>query len=92
MAHGWSIPTHFSDKTNNLGAKLKNLRRVLSEWHKQISNLASTIANSKELILLVDILEKFHDLSLEEWNFRIILKQHLVSLLHQQNAYWKQGG
>jgi hypothetical protein len=40
----------------------------------------------------VDTLEEFHDLPLEELNFKIILKQHLVSLLHQQNAYWKQGG
>jgi len=27
-----------------------------------------------------------------EWNFRILLEEKLVSLLHQQKAYWKQRG
>jgi uncharacterized coiled-coil DUF342 family protein len=66
MMDGWSIPTHHQDKAKNLGAKLKNLRRVLTEWHKKISNLSSTIAHTKELILLIDTFEEFRDLSLEE--------------------------
>jgi uncharacterized coiled-coil DUF342 family protein len=63
---GWSIPTHHQDKAKNLGAKLKKLRRVLTEWHKKISNLSSTIAHTKQLILLIDTFEGFRDLSLEE--------------------------
>jgi hypothetical protein len=59
MMHGWSIPTYHLDKARILGAKFKNLRRVLRHWHKQISNLASTIAHSKELILLIDKFEEF---------------------------------
>jgi hypothetical protein len=59
MMHGWSIPTYHLDKARILGAKFKNLRRVLRHWHKQISNLASTIAYSKELILLIDKFEEF---------------------------------
>jgi hypothetical protein len=76
---------------SSTGAKLKNLRRVLREWHKQNPNLASSIANTKELILMIDTFEEFRDPSLE-WNFRDVVKQHLEMLLQQQNAYWKQRG
>jgi hypothetical protein len=68
------------------------LRRVLKEWQKQISSLASTISTTKELILLLDTQEELGDLSLEEWNFRHILKQHLESFRQHQNTYWKQRG
>jgi hypothetical protein len=92
LSHGWNIPTHQQDKAENLEAKFKNLRRVLKEWHKKISNLASSIANVKDLISHMDMLEEFRDLSLYEWDFREILKQHLDGLLQQQNTYWKQRG
>jgi len=41
---------------------------------------------------LLNFLEDFRDLSLVEWNFRIILELKLISLLQQQKAYWKQRG
>jgi hypothetical protein len=44
------------------------------------------------LILLLDSLEEFRDLSLEEWNTRNIFQSNLESLLQQQKEYWKQGG
>ena len=31
-------------------------------------------------------------MSLEEWNFRAILNEKLLSLLEQQRIYWKQRG
>lgn len=34
---------------------------------------------------------EFRDLSLVEWNFRIVLDKHLISLLDQR-SYWKQRG
>jgi hypothetical protein len=53
---------------------------------QQISNLASTFANTKVLLRFIDTLQEFWDLSLAEWNFRELLKkqllkQHLESLL-----------
>jgi hypothetical protein len=44
------------------------------------------------LILLLDSLEEFRDLSLEEWNTRNIFQSNFESLLQQQKEYWKQGG
>jgi hypothetical protein len=40
----------------------------------------------------MDILEEFRDLSLEEWNFRHILKENLEKLMKQQRIYWMQRG
>jgi hypothetical protein len=45
MNHGWAIPTVIEDRARKVGAKLKNLRRVLRAWHSQLSNLAATIEN-----------------------------------------------
>jgi hypothetical protein len=37
-------------------------------------------------------MEEFRTLSLEEWNLRDILKDHIITLLQNQKAYWKQRG
>lgn len=57
MQNGWAIPTSQTDKAKKVVNKLKNLIRVLREWSKQLSNLAATISNTKEIIMLLDILE-----------------------------------
>jgi hypothetical protein len=36
------------------------------------------------------MIEESRDLTLEEWNFRKIIQDHLGSLLEQQRIYWKQ--
>jgi hypothetical protein len=38
MNHGWAIPTRIEDRARRVGAKFKNLRRVLRAWHSQLSN------------------------------------------------------
>jgi L-lactate utilization protein LutB len=68
------------------------LRKVLRQWHAQISNMATTIQNNKMIVSFLDTLEEFRDLALEEWNFRNIVLDHLENLLEQQTKYWKQRG
>jgi hypothetical protein len=92
LQHGWNLPTQQSDKAKNINAKFKNLRRVLRAWKLQLPSLGKTIQNCKEIILFLDIMEEFRDLTVEEWNFRTIISQHLQDLLHQQKIYWKQRG
>jgi hypothetical protein len=57
-----------------------------------LPSLASTIANFREIIQFLDIVEEFRDLTLEEWNFRNIISSHLANLLEQQRIYWRQRG
>jgi hypothetical protein len=44
------------------------------------------------MIQFIDTLEESRDLSLQEWNFRKIVQDHLMSLLEQQKIYWQQRG
>jgi hypothetical protein len=69
VALGWEFPTIESDKAKKMMLKFKNLRRVLRQWHTQLSNLNKSIESNKMMISFLDTLEEFRDLSLEEWNF-----------------------
>jgi exonuclease III len=92
LTQGWNLPVAHRDSAKSLTAKFKNLRKVFKAWKSQLLNLARAIANTKDLIQFLDLLEEFRDLSLEEWNFRAIISLHLQNLLHQQKIYWKQRG
>jgi hypothetical protein len=92
LQYGWSIPVSSQDKEKLLGAKFKNLRRVLRSWQSNLSNLAATLSNNKLVLFLLDSMEEFRDLTLEEWNFRNLVHQHLESLVERQRIYWKQRG
>jgi len=83
----WLVPTTNADPAKNLTTKLKNLIRVLKIWKTNISYLKSFIQRVKSLIYLLETLELYRDLSIEEWNFRNILCGKLVSLLKMQKAY-----
>jgi hypothetical protein len=39
------------------------------------------------VIELLDIIEESRDLEVHEWNFRVILKEHLANLLEWQRIY-----
>jgi hypothetical protein len=84
------VPHH--DQAKKISAKFKNLRRVLKMWHSQIPNLNSNIVNNRLMLSFLDVLEETRYLSLQEWNFRLLVQQNLDKLLEQQRVYWKQRG
>jgi len=88
----WGPPSHQTDQAKAITNKFKRLRKAFK--HKQASraNLKATITSIKALIQFLDILEECRDLSLEEWNFRYILREKLFSLLELQRIYWRQRG
>jgi hypothetical protein len=92
MENGWNLPNSQSDVAKKPALKFKNLRRALRDWQSSLQSLTKTIENNKMLILLLDSLEEFRDLSLEEWNARNIFQSNIESLLQQQKEYWKQTG
>lgn len=81
-----------SDKAKILTNKCKNLRSALKAWSSNFSILKVVINNISLTIQLLDLMEEFRDLSLDEWNFRLILRDKLLSLLEQQRIYWKHRG
>ena len=40
----------------------------------------------------MEVISDHRDLSIEEWNFKDILKDHLLDLLERHRLYWKQRG
>jgi hypothetical protein len=61
--------------------------KALKTWKAGLPNLAAAISKSKELVQFLDVLEEARDLTVEEWNFRNIINNHLRKLLHQQMKY-----
>jgi len=76
-----------TEKAKILSRKYKNLRGALKTWSSNFSNLKISISNISLTLQLIDSIEEFRDLSLEEWNFRTILRDKLLSLLEQQRVY-----
>jgi len=77
---GWYSDVLIQDAAKVITAKFKNLRRVLKEWRKSISNLKQNILNAESLLTFM---EEYRDLTLVEWNFKLLLENKLVSLLQQ---------
>jgi hypothetical protein len=74
VAHGLSVPMFQIDIAKKITAKFKNLRRVLRAWQGQLSNLKANIENVKIILQLLEVLEEYGDLSIMEWNFKLLLK------------------
>jgi hypothetical protein len=88
----WNIPVGFTDSAKKINAKLKNLRRGLKHWSKNLPCLRQQIERINKVIELLDQIEEMRTLSLQEWNLRDLLKDLIITLLQNQKAYWKQRG
>jgi hypothetical protein len=60
----WNIPVGFTDSAKRINAKLKNLRRGLKLWSKNLPCLQKNIDEINSIIELLDTLEEFRTLSL----------------------------
>jgi hypothetical protein len=87
LQNSWSEGTVSLDSAKSISAKFKNLMKALKTWKAGLPNLAAAISKSKELVQFLDVLEEARDLTVEEWNFRNIINNHLRKLLHQQMKY-----
>src|ERR1043165_1301907 len=88
----WNIPVGFHYAAKKINAKLKNVRRALKLWAKTLPTLKIEIGKLNELIFILDFLEEFRDLYVEEWNCRVLLKEYLLDLQDSQRIYWKKRG
>jgi len=50
---GWHSPFQHQDAAKNITAKFKNMRKILKEWKKCLSNLRENIHNVKLTLSLV---------------------------------------
>ena len=63
----------------------------MKDWHAAKTGLKTLITNSRIVLQFIEVLGEYRDLSIEEWNFKESLKNHLLELLEQQRIYWKKG-
>lgn len=89
--HAWMVSSNSTDRYGKGdSATFKNLRRVIKSWQVHLSSLKENIANVKLILVLLNILEEFRDLTIFEWNFKKILEAKFLFLLKQHRIYWKQ--
>jgi hypothetical protein len=77
----WNIPVGYSDSAKKINAKFKNLRRGLKLWAKNLPCLKHQIQKTNEVIELLDIIEELRTLTVDEWNLKDALKDHIITLL-----------
>jgi hypothetical protein len=92
VENAWNIPVSYSNSAKRINAKLKNVRRALKLWSKNLPCLKRQIAKVNYVIEMLDNLEEIRALNDFEWNLRDILKSHVISLLQDQKSCWKQRG
>ena len=75
------------DPASILAGKLKNTRYALKTSSKNLSNLTKLIGLCNKVIFFLDVVEDCRPLYLPEWNCRLIIKNHLQTLLRYKNIY-----
>lgn len=64
LTHSWNQTNVHSDSAKNITTKLKILRKRLREWQASMTILKTLISNVRLIILFLEVLEDFRDLSL----------------------------
>jgi hypothetical protein len=79
-----------TNSASRITTKFKLLRAALKKWSKGLSNLSNLIKYCNTVLETLDALEEQRPLFLQEFNFRKILKEHILRLLRYQKEYWKK--
>jgi len=86
----WNSNVSATNSAIRITVKFKLLRAALKKWSKGLSNLSCLIKNCNSTLEILDTLEEQRPLFLQEFNFRKILKNHILKLLKHQKDYWKK--
>jgi len=86
----WNSEVRGSNAATRITAKFKLLRRAIKRWTKGMAQLSNLIKECNSVLLILDKLEEQRPLFIQERNFRIILRRHILTLLKYQKEYWKK--
>lgn len=91
VASVWLIDPGFEDPAKCISFKLKQFRKALTTWSKNLSRLNALINNSNKVLHFLDLIEECISLVLHEWAFReIVKKKHILKLFGHRRKYWKK--
>ena len=83
----WTNHGNDPNAARNISAKLKALRKGLRIWSKNLSKLQKLIQNCNAMIQFLDSIEKYRDLTLLEWRFRVLIRTKLLAYLKYKQSY-----
>ena len=86
----WSANVRASNSATRISSKFKLLRATLKKWSKKLSNLSKLIKICSSKLEVLDSLEEQRPLFIQEYNFRNILKAHILRLHGYKKEYWKK--
>jgi hypothetical protein len=86
----WSTNVRASNSATRISSKFKLLRAALKKWSKKLSNLSRLIRICSNKLEVLDSLEEQRPLFIQEYNFRNILKAHILKLHGYKKEYWKK--
>jgi len=86
----WSANVRASNSATRISSKFKLLRAALKKWSKKLSNLSMLIKICSYKLEVLDSLEEQRPLFIQEYNFRNILKAHILRLPGYKKEYWKK--
>jgi hypothetical protein len=69
LQQNWYSRYNYINPAKMITTKMKNLRKGLRNWQAAKVTIKTAIANVRLLLLFLDIISDYRDLSLEEWNF-----------------------
>ena len=77
----WATEVNAPNSASRISAKFKLLRAALKKWGKKLSNLNNLLKNCNGTLEVLECLEEQRTLFIQEYNFRAILKAHILRLL-----------
>jgi hypothetical protein len=86
----WQSKVRTNNSATRIVAKFKLLRRVLKKWAMGLSKLKQLIKQCNSMLSILDKLEENRPHYPPKFNFRKILKKHILKLLQNQKEYWRK--
>lgn len=62
----------------------------MKKWSKSLSKLQLLIQNYNVVMSFLDSIENLRDLTLLEWNFRVLIRNNLLMYLKYKQIYWQK--
>lgn len=90
MASTWNCPTENSDTSTVIAAKLKETRRALLEWKKELPRITQQETDCRIVINLLDRVEEARPLSMSESALRTLMVTILSRVSQSKLLLWKQ--
>ena len=89
VVSAWHCGKQGRNSAQDITARLKSLRQGIKAWSRNLSQLAKIISTYNYVMALLAGIEEQRPLSLQESNFRRMLRSHTEKLLEAKRIFWR---